>query len=31
MQSQQDAKDYIITKYDKSPQEAEELIKLYWK
>lgn len=29
--SQQDAKEYIITKYEKSPQEADELIKLYWK
>lgn len=29
--SQQDAKDYIIAKYDKSPQEADELIQLYWK
>lgn len=29
--SQQDAKDYIMAKYDKSPQEADELIQLYWK
>ena len=29
--SQQDAKDYIMAKYGKTPQEADELIKLYWK
>lgn len=29
--SQEGAKNYVMTKYNKSVHKAEELIKLYWK